>query len=397
MLPAVLSSAMKRRSFLLNVIFACNIFCTLYNEYSGLFVPEVQLDMDDSQPQVVFPNRNLLSLPVEGNATLSNPCQLLVSLPVEETVSNQTYPSDSKKLPSVAIFLHIYVPKEEDITRADHVKRATRIIHQQLKHVSEGVATVQGIEPLALYYTTVGRELQPGYVDSICRNHSKYFHCNHLQHLDRGFEEHTLGAMYEHCQEYNDDRVIYLHTKGSYHSSKAQARWRRHMTDAVAGHDCVEQAHNKDCDLCGLLFLPRPSLHFTGNMFNAKCRYIQKLTHPEEFQEKMVKVDTKARDWMQQGILQSNMLNVEEPWNAGIDRFAMEHWHGSHPSAQKICDVSNGSRIQYWQQIRAMDRNPGDWEFGIFPRHPSTADWSHGRSDRIVDSILANEAKRKRE
>lgn len=302
--------------------------------------------------------------------------------------------STNTTIPPIAIFFHIYVPKAEDSVPRQR-QRALKIIRQQLRHLSEALDTVPGMEPAALYYTTVGEELEPGYVQEICKEHSANMHCHHLQHLNEGFEEHSLAALYNHCQQHENDRVIYIHTKGSFHSSKSQSRWRRHMTDAVGSRECIETAHREGCDICGLLFLPRPSFHFTGNMFNAQCSYVQKLLNPFEFQDEMTLLELKSRHWLDAGIFQSNLLNMSEPWNTGVERYAMEHWHGSHPSV-RVCDVSVSPMIEYWQGIRAMDRKEGDWELAHFPRHSVAADWSFGGSSKLTE-MMNNESARLRE
>ncbi len=296
--------------------------------------------------------------------------------------------------PTVVIFYHIYVPKDED---EESQNRAIQIIREQLGQVGDALTSIPKMHPSDLFYTTVGQRLQDGFVEEICNEFTNILQCHHLQHLDDGFEESTLTALHEYCQEHIDVRVIYLHSKGSYHYRQSQNNWRQHLTDAVTSRDCIQQAHLEDCELCGLLFLPRPSLHFTGNMFNAKCSYIQKLLNPLEFQKKLVSVVDMGTKLVGEEILLSNMIDEEAPCNNGLGRFAMEHWHGSHPSAQKICDVSTHYDVEYWEGIHRAHRTPEDWQFRPFPRHPHSAEWSNGFSNKLIDRILGDESKRKRE
>lgn len=305
--------------------------------------------------------------------------------------------------PTIAIFFHIYVPTvayEEKTGDYQSRIRGINIIREQLKQVWEGLASIPNMHQVKLFYTTVGQGLEEGHVERICNELSSpdlVLSCHHLQHVDSGFEEYTLTALHEYCVENEEHRAIYLHTKGSYHASKEQHRRRQHMTDAITSRHCIERAHSEGCDLCGLIFLPRPSLHFTGNMFNAKCSYIRKLAKPMEFQEKMSSVVETGRKLLANGTLASNLMNEEALCNNGLERFAMEHWHGSHPSLAKVCDLSSHYSQAVWDQTRRRERKEEDWHFGVFPRHPPTAAWSHGYSNKLVDHVMDDESKRKRE
>lgn len=294
--------------------------------------------------------------------------------------------SETSNLPSLAIFFHIYIPPED--SGVAKVQRAKAIVHQQLNHLSEAMATIPNLSPSPLYYTSIGTEMEQSHMETLCQNHSHHFHCHRIKHLKEGFESHTLQALYDHCQQYPSDRVIYIHTKGSFHTKRGQNHWRRHMTDAVAGRDCIEQAHANRCDLCGLLFITRPTHHYTGNMFNAKCDYVGKLIPPIDFARQMMAVHHRSLEMIRTGILEANMFDFESPWNSGINRYAMEHWHGSHPSLDITCDVSNHSTNEYWKNTRAADRKPDDWRFDRFPRRPSPG---------LPLELFQNESKRRKE
>lgn len=320
----------------------------------------------------------------------------LPTIEVEEeripTINTRTANSStigaSSSLPSVVIFYHLFIPREDDVIRTVQVKRAENIVHQQLRQLSDSLARISNLPPSPLHYTSVGDDFDETLMQDICGNLTHLLSCRRLTHLEQGFEEHTLAALHSHCQQHPSDRVIYLHSKGSYHSSKGQDRWRRHMTDAVASRDCIENAHAKNCDLCGLLFVPRPSPHFTGNMFNANCNHIRNLIPPMEFEAKMKLVLRKARQGIEEGKFLSNLFDLEQPWNSGTERYAMEHWHGSHPNVDRICDVSNHSTNKYWKSIRAADRTPDDWQFDWFPRRPQPG---------MPLEVANDESKRKRE
>lgn len=320
--------------------------------------------------------------------------ETLILQPLNSREAKPASPLTAKDvLPSVAIFYHIFVPKGENMQVSQN--RALSIIREQIIQVGDSLATISNLTSTNLYYTTVGKPLDNGFVEDIC-NQYEHLRCRHLEHFDDGFEVQTLTKLYNHCQDHADDRVVYLHTKGSYNYRRSQNRVRQHVTDAVTSRDCIEQAHKEDCDLCGLLFLPRPSLHFTANMFNAQCRYIQKLLSPFDFQSSVVSLVAKGKTLLENQTLLTNMIDAKLDCNNGLGRYAMEHWHGSHPSLHKTCDVSTHSQIEYWERLQRDDRKPEDWQFHVFPRHPHTADWSYGRADKLME-IMKHESQRKRE
>ena len=299
----------------------------------------------------------------------------------------------------VAIFYHVYMHVDGDQNKRGPERseqRAIKIIRQQLRHVADSLASIPNMKHVDLYYTTVGEKQGRDKVQEICQDHAKYFTCHHLQHVEEGFEEWTLGAMYEYCLDHEDQRVVYLHTKGSYHYSQSQDFWRQHLTNAALSSDCIQRAHAQGCELCGLMAIPQPTVHYTGNMFNAKCEYIRKLAHPKVFGAKLETFNQKGEELIRQGILVSSLLDMGLPCNTGSGRFAMEHWHGSHPSLQKVCDVSTHYKIEYWLGVDPQNVKPEDWHLAYFPRHPITADWSHSNAAKLP-KILNDESARLRE
>lgn len=296
----------------------------------------------------------LLSLP-DGQASVST----LEDSPPDTSKSARRDNHAWESLPPYTIFYHIYVQHDAE-------QQARNIVDQQIRDLGQALSRSAIVSPQVLYYTTVGQEIDESFMDSICRG--RFQSCHRLQHISSGFEEHTLQSLWEYCQEHEEHRVIYLHTKGSYHSSPGQDRWRRHMTEAVASQECIEQAATEGCDICGLLFIARPSHHFTGNIFNAKCSYIRRLISPLAFEAKMDGVLEKAQTLVKNGTLTSILFDMNLPWNSGTKRYAMEHWHGSHPSAEIICDLATNPDRRFWKSLRVEDRKDTDWSFHRFPR-----------------------------
>eukprot|EP00428_Durinskia_dybowskii_P009447 CAMPEP_0170286678 /NCGR_PEP_ID=MMETSP0116_2-20130129/43392_1 /TAXON_ID=400756 /ORGANISM="Durinskia baltica, Strain CSIRO CS-38" /LENGTH=251 /DNA_ID=CAMNT_0010538087 /DNA_START=135 /DNA_END=887 /DNA_ORIENTATION=+ len=209
-----------------------------------------------------------------------------------------SFSTDSPASSPLSIFYNVYIP-EENAT-------AIQIVSEQLTQIVEGLRQIRGIQQaIPLRYITVGRTLADESLVSMCGNYSEQISCTHLAHFAQGHEEHTLGAMYEHCSAHPLDRVIYLHNKGSYHETIDNHHFRRHLTDAVMSNDCIEHASSEDCNVCGLLFNPFPEPGFPGNMFLAKCSYVRQLVHPAKFAAMKDIFFGKVRKFIADGTLQA--------------------------------------------------------------------------------------------
>ena len=207
----------------------------------------------------------------------------------------------SKPSPLVA-FYNIYTHSDtagEERTRA--------IITEQLEQLGCSYATLTS--KFAVYYNTIGKPLDTGYIQSICEKTN--LDCVHLQHYDRAFEDVTLQAMHDFCTTHDDYRALYIHSKGSYNDreeiSFSQKSWRSNMMSAITSDMCVEPPDDR-CDICGLIALPWPILHFPGNFFSAKCNYVKKLMPPRLFSERLKNVTMKALVRMVEGDFVSNLL-----------------------------------------------------------------------------------------
>jgi len=76
------------------------------------------------------------------------------------------------------------------------------------------------------------------------------------------------------------------------------------------------------CDVCSARFSPLPHFHSPGNMWRARCSYVNRLLNPDGFEQSMANASgftaNGARD--------------------GTGRYAYEHWVTSHPDLVP-CDV----------------------------------------------------------
>jgi hypothetical protein len=200
----------------------------------------------------IFASHVISSLIVSLNVsiTISNAPQLLA----ENLTSWMPNGEEEKEDPTarkkqIAIFYNVFLPPntaEKGYEQAlDIVKdQMSQIKHSLHQHHEENITTRSG-EPIKVYYVNIGREFPSltYFQDKICS--PNHLECVKIAHLDQGFEEFTLQALYQFCQRHDqgkeagevsdslqdaDFRVVYLHSKGTYHPSEAQNEWRQELT-----------------------------------------------------------------------------------------------------------------------------------------------------------------------
>lgn len=149
------------------------------------------------------------------------------------------------------------------------------------------------------------------------------------QHYADGGEDVTLHSIWEYCQDETkrDAKVIYLHSKGSFHPDENNNRLRRFLTEGALSEECASLPN--DCNVCSSRMSPHPHPHTSGNMWLAKCSYISKLRDPYALRD---------------GEL-PNEFNHDNGCR-GFGRYFFEHWIYSHPSA-KPCDLYIGQEYTW--------------------------------------------------
>ncbi|KAL7579064.1 hypothetical protein ACA910_019102 [Epithemia clementina (nom. ined.)] len=224
---------------------------------------------------------------------LQNRQLLPITLPLEAQFTEQ--PQGAIEIP---IFYNIFVP-------APPLKklRALQIVQEQLELVN---ASSPPGHMIALYYNTLSgtdgdqsttRNNTPDdvlvqqVVQEACRKF-QWSTCQHLAHFPQGGSESiTLTSLHTYCQSPNaSSRVTYLHNKGSFHDNKEQTKWRQSLTIAALHPYCLNPPMPKSfnesektmntCNVCALNFEPSWTQFFPGNMWTARCDYIQKLVSP---------------------------------------------------------------------------------------------------------------------
>jgi hypothetical protein len=281
-----------------------------------------------------------------------------------------------------AIFYHVYVPEDRGI---EGVQNALRIVEEQLGQIGGSYAGSSQTTRTIVYYTTTGsRALDSTHFTAICENLD--LDCRHTQHYDEGFEDKTIQKVHEYCQDHESHRVIYMHSKGSFHHADGDNdRWRRMMTLAVTSEMCLNPPDNS-CNVCGLIFYNLWTMFLPGNFWTADCSYIKKLVRPETFEEQMTDITEKALLNRLQKKFATNLF-TDRSDHFGIERYSMEHWVGSHPHI-KPCDVSDKSLdLADWTQ---GERSAEEFKWGMAPRRKTAPIDNNPNAQTIVYGRRAN-------
>lgn len=235
-----------------------------------------------------------------------------------------------------AIFYNIYLPAE-----GDGLENALSIVQEQLQQIARSPIVRQ---PLTLNYNLLGpsSHIPLPRLSKWCQEAS--LNCQLQGVYTNATEQVTLHDMWSFCKSNSDHRVTYLHTKGSFHSSDKNTYWRRLLTAAATSPTCVHPP-DETCNLCGLQFFTQFTFFVPGNMFTASCSYVQHLLPPTSIytslQEQWVRETLMLRLHNQ---LRSTLLPVDQLDFWGLDRYADEHWIGSHPNVIP-CDLDPRSDI----------------------------------------------------
>jgi len=157
-----------------------------------------------------------------------------------------------------------------------------------------------------------------------------------LGHRSLGTEMVTLHSLWQFCKNHPEvEKVVYLHSKGSSRNSPANDDLRRFLTRGALSKDCAVSSSSSlssslslssgdntyTCNVCSSRFSPVPHPHTSGNMWLARCDYVEKLIDPLRFEERMQHFTT-------------NCTSNGRPSCDGRDRFSAEHWIHSHPTVK---------------------------------------------------------------
>ena len=235
----------------------------------------------------------------------------------------------------LVIFYNLYVPRDEY-----GIRNAIEVIKDQMGQVAEALARMETEDddgvvsdsslghndkvgkqeerindkaPVramrkrrgVLFYNLIGNEraFPPKEMSDLCRELHPRLECRLLKYHEEAGEAVTLQDLHDYCRDdvadngedrlvlYNNRtsssaaaaasqrRVVYLHSKGSYHSQSENHIWRKQMTEAALHPQCLLPPDDS-CDVCGAHFYVRYAITFPGNMWTTRCDYVTRLTPP---------------------------------------------------------------------------------------------------------------------
>lgn len=293
----------------------------------------------------------------------------------------------SSSSPPWAVFYNVFVPPDpinststldpySSSSSKPTPEQARKIIREQLGQISKSYAA-QAYSNLTLhvFYNSIGSPLDPAWMKRVCagnraqkrNSYNGALKCHNIRHYPHDmniFEEVTLQRAWDYCHAFPQHKIIYLHSKGSYNSRGGRNHfWRRHMTHAVTHQQCLERVFSSSmadssCDMCGLVFNPLPWIHYSGNFFTAECRYIRKLLPLPTYRKQMALLAHQiTRPYANASRLLFQLFPDKDAY-LGLERYASEHWPGSHPSL-RACDLSKIREINFWKTERAPSTEPG--------------------------------------
>jgi hypothetical protein len=251
------------------------------------------------------------------------------------------------------IFYNIFIP-DDLATGGKGTDRAYRIISEQLLQIAQSYVggyfnsesrSTNATTPhrVTIHYTTIGptnllTESRMNQPTEFCGAYSN-FQCHHMAHFTNGSESYTLEQLRQHCVAHSADRVVYLHSKGSYHANYKNEAWRKALTFGATAKECVDPPDDR-CTVCGILFYTQFTNFIPGNMFSAKCDYVSKLLSPlDEFPKKQKEAAGEALLLRVRRQLTSNLLPDQVDF-FGLDRYSPEHWIGMFLAAVQACGMT---------------------------------------------------------
>lgn len=224
---------------------------------------------------------------------------------------------------SFAVFYHVYIPSNEG---EDGVQNALRIVEEQIGQIGNSYAGSALKEQTVVHYSTIGSQaVNSSQFDAICEMNN--LDCQHMQHLDEGDEEATLQRLHGYCQNHEAERVIYMHSKGTYHNRPDgdNERWRRIMTEAVTSELCVNPLDDS-CNLCGLIFYTQWTMFMPGNFWTADCSYVNRLSRPDTFEKRMTELTQRVMLNRLRKKFATNLFDDRED-HFGIGRYRYAETH----------------------------------------------------------------------
>ena len=88
-----------------------------------------------------------------------------------------------------------------------------------------------------------------------------------ITHHETGGEDMTLHSLWEYCQANNhtETKVVYLHSKGSFHPDENNDMLRRFLTEGALSDECAHLPN--ECDVCSSRMSPLVSCSSVNSLF----------------------------------------------------------------------------------------------------------------------------------
>lgn len=293
--------------------------------------------------------------------------------PVDSRNRKRRFDFGEAESSGVSLFYNLYVP-----LHPEGVANALTVLTEQIEQLGQSYLVKQpsGDKSVLLYYNLIGNRdgITDDTVGSLCEKAG--FACRFMHHFAAGaYEEVTLELLHQYCLQHETHRVLYFHSKGSFHDTPKNSVWRRNMLEAVTSPDCLNPP-DSTCNLCGLLFFPVWQMMMPGNFFVTSCSYVKELRSPLDYKERLTAIVHDRRN-----LGYSSRIYNPACYNLGIGRFASELWIGSHPDMVP-CDLAGVADIDYWKTV-PWETSSLNTTFGLAPRFPITDTWQNLKHDRL--------------
>ena len=224
------------------------------------------------------------------------------------------------KRDKISIFYNIYIPNNSD--------HALDIVKEQLEEREKSI-----VSNAPLYYVTIGKDI--GELEN-CDN------CQKIKHSNQGSEIETLSHLHEYCTTHQDEKVVYMHNKGSFHTFPRNELLRKMLTKAIFSLECLLLKTPRDpttnttsslrskesgckCNICGARFSPDPYLYISGNMWVSHCSFVSKLMHPSKIESAMTEMFNSVP------VEKFGDIKDAKYGHNGTGRCSHEHWIATHP------------------------------------------------------------------
>ena len=287
---------------------------------------------------------------------LSSEPLLLASKALSSSALKANYKYAAAQDATIIIFYNLFIP------HGDKATNAINVIKDQMSQVSTALYRLENSPDVnsfrgIVFYNLIGNgdAFPSDTMSDLCHQLHPRLDCQLLQHYENATESVTLSSIYEFCHsdlvtDANQTRVVYLHSKGSYHDHAKQTPWRRALTNSSLHPDCLSPPDDR-CDVCGAHYYTMFASMFPGNMWTAKCAYIRQLLPPIDGGEYQMRRQEAIKQFFllrADGVVH-NTFGWHQDVFYGLDRYQWEHWVGGHPSLIP-CEM-HSPKLRFWDMV----------------------------------------------